>query len=74
MKIFVKAKPKAREEEVLKVDENHFIVAVKEPPVDGKANEAIVRVLSEYFKIPKAQVRIISGQKSRQKIIEIDGY
>lgn len=74
MRIFIKAKPGSKKEKIEKVDENHFIVAVKEPPVDGKANEAIVRVLSEYFKIPKSQVRIISGQKSRQKIIEIDGY
>ena len=72
MKIFVKAKPNAREEEVLKVDENHFVVAVKEPPVGGKANEAIVRALAEYFKIPKSQVRITSGHTSRQKVVEIE--
>ena len=71
MKIFVKAKPNAREEEVLKVDENHFVVAVKEPPVGGRANEAIVKALSEYFKIPKSQVRITSGHTSRQKVVEI---
>ena len=72
MKIFVKAKPNAREEEVLRVDENHFVVAVKEPPVGGKANEAIVRALAEYFKIPKSQVRITSGHTSRQKVVEIE--
>ena len=71
MKIFVKAKPNAREEEVLRVDENHFVVAVKEPPVGGKANEAIVRALAKYFKIPKSQVRITSGHTSRQKVVEI---
>ena len=72
MKIFVKAKPNAREEEVLRVDENHFVVAVKEPPVGGKANEAIVRALAKYFKIPKSQVRITSGHTSRQKVVEIE--
>lgn len=72
MKILVKAKPNAQKEEVLRVDENHFVVAVKEPPVGGKANEAIVRALAEYFKIPKSQVRIISGHTSRQKVIEIE--
>lgn len=72
MKIFVKAKPNAKEEEVLKVDENHFVVAVKEPPVNGKANRAIEKVIAEYFNVPPSRVSIISGRVSRQKIIEID--
>lgn len=72
MKIFVKAKPSAREEKVEQISENHFVVAVKEPPVGGKANEAIIRALSEYLRIPKFRVRIISGYASRQKIVEIE--
>lgn len=73
MKIFVKAKPNAREEKVEQTGEIHFTVAVKEPPVGGKANEAIIKALSEYFKIPKSQVRIISGHTSRQKVVNVDG-
>ena len=48
MKIFVKAKLNAKEERVERIDENNFIVAVKEPPVDGKANQAILKALAEY--------------------------
>ena len=72
MKIFVKAKPNAREEKVEQPSEMHFTVAVKEPPAGGRANEAIVKALSEYFKIPKSQVRITSGHTSRQKVAEIE--
>lgn len=71
MKIFVKVKPKAKENKIEKIDENHFKVSVTEPPVGGKANLAVIVNLAEYLKIPKAKIRIISGQTSRNKIIEI---
>jgi uncharacterized protein (TIGR00251 family) len=41
--------------------------------VDGKANDALIAFLSEHFKVPKRSVRILSGVKSRQKRVEIDG-
>ena len=41
--------------------------------VDGKANEALVVFLSDHFNVPKRSVRIISGLKSRQKRVQIDG-
>ncbi len=71
MKIFVKAKPGAKEEKVEKIDDIHFAVSVKEPPVQGKANQAIIKALAEYFTVPSSNVRIIAGLTSRQKIIEI---
>lgn len=71
MKINVKAKPEAREEKVEKVDETNFVVSVKEPPVQGRANSAIVRALADYFKVSNSQVRLISGFSSRQKVFEI---
>lgn len=71
MKIFVKAKPGAREEKVEKIDENNFAVSVKEPPVQGRANAAIARALAEHFKVGSSQVRLLSGFSSRQKVFEI---
>ena len=72
MKIFVKAKPGARKEFVEKIDETNFVVAVKEPAKEGRANWAIERALARHFKVSPSQVRIISGQKSRQKLVEIE--
>lgn len=78
MRIFVHAKLHAREEKVEKTviqrltgPEEQYQVFVKELPVDGKANEAVIRALAEYFKVPKAKVRIIGGHTSREKIVEI---
>lgn len=71
MRIFVKAKPSSREEKVEKIDEQNYVVSVKEPPVKGKANEAIRNALAVYFKTASSNVKIISGHTSRAKTIEI---
>lgn len=71
MKIFVKAKPSAREEKVEKIDENNYVVSVKEPPVKGKANDAIRNALAVYFKTGSSSVKIVSGYSSRNKVVEI---
>ena len=49
--------------------EQLVVVRVKEPPTRGKANKAVVKVLSRYF---NANVRIVSGTKSRRKIVAIE--
>lgn len=78
MRINVHVKLKAKEEKVEKTTiqrltgpEDQYRVSVKELPVDGKANEAVIRVLAEYFKIPKASVHIVVGHTAREKIVEI---
>jgi len=71
MRIFVKAKPNSREEKVEKVDDLNYVVSVKEPPIKGKANEAVRNALAVYFKTGSSCVKIISGFSSRNKVIEI---
>lgn len=71
MKISVKVKPGAKYDGVTKVDETHYVVNVKAPPVEGKANEAVIRALSEYLGIPKSHIRILKGEASKNKIVEI---
>lgn len=71
MKLFITAKPRAKEERVEKVDDTHFVVAVKELPVKGLANAAIIKALARHFRVSLSSVVIISGHTSRKKIIEI---
>ena len=71
MRIFVKAKPSAKEAKIEKIDENNFIIAVKEPPVKGMANAGIIKALAEYFNISSVNIKIVSGYTSRNKIIDI---
>jgi len=70
MKIQVKVKPGSKTEEVSQEGDS-FIVKVKEPPKEGKANQAVIKLLAEHFGVPQSQVRILSGLRSRTKIIGV---
>lgn len=72
MKIFVKAKPGAREEKIEKISDDHFIVFVKEPAKQGRANKAIIKKLAEYFGVSVSQIVLKSGFSSKNKIFEIE--
>ena len=66
-RIEIKVVPNSSAEEVIEAEP--LIVKVKEPPTKGKANEAVIKVLTRYF---NANVRIVSGTMSRRKIVEIE--
>ena len=70
MKIQVKVKPSSKTEDISR-EGYSFIVKVKEPPREGKANQAVIKLLAEHFGVPQSQVRILSGFRSRNKIIEV---
>ncbi|MEK7657594.1 MAG: DUF167 domain-containing protein [Patescibacteria group bacterium] len=72
MKIFVKAKPNAKEERIEQTSDSRFAVFIKEPSKDGKANAAIARVLAKHFGVSKSQILFISGKNGKNKIIEIN--
>ncbi|MEK7115182.1 MAG: DUF167 domain-containing protein [Patescibacteria group bacterium] len=72
MKIFVTAKPNAREDKVEKIDDTHFVVWTTEPPVKGQANFAIIKLLAEYFGVSRLSIKIISGWTSKQKVVVLN--
>jgi hypothetical protein len=53
------------------VQGDRLVVSVNAPPVDGKANEAVVRVLAETFGVPRSAVTIVRGETGRKKTIRI---
>ena len=71
MKITVQTKPCAKNEEVIQMDQTHFKVSVKEPPIEGRANEGVCRLIAEYFDIAPSNVTVVSGHTSKKKILEI---
>ncbi len=71
MKISVKIKPNSKESKVERKGENIFLVYVKSPPIENKANQELVEIISDYFNIPKSKVLILSGLHTKNKIIEI---
>jgi len=70
LKIQVKVKPGSKNEEVTQKG-NIFIVTTKEPPKEGSANRQVIKLLAKHFKVPQNQVKLISGFKQRDKIVEI---
>jgi uncharacterized protein (TIGR00251 family) len=69
--IFVKAKPKSKFNAVLTLDNINFEVKVTAPPEDNKANYKIIELLADYFHTAKSNLKIVSGEKSRNKIVEV---
>ena len=72
MYITIHAKPGARKNEVEKIDDEEYVVSVKQPPLHGRANKAITELLAEYFKVSKSSVSLTTGRTSRQKTFEVD--
>lgn len=69
MRIEVEVKASSRVDEVLKVDEKHYIVKVSAPRQKGKANAALLKLLRKHFRRPAI---IVSGFTSTTKIIEVE--
>ncbi len=73
MRITVKAKPGSKRGNlVMEGADGLYEVHLKERPIDGKANLALVKVLAEHFGVTQRDIKIVSGASSRQKIVEIE--
>lgn len=71
MKITVAVKPNSKKELVEELSDGSYVVRVNVPPIEGKANERVIELLSEHFRIPKSLISLVSGQKSKKKIFLI---
>ena len=73
MKILIRVKPNSREPGASRISgsDDEYIVKVSSPAREGRANKEVIDILSRYFKVAKSNVRIVSGQKSKRKILEI---
>lgn len=72
-RISVRLTPRASREEIAGEREGIVLVRVTAPPVDGAANEALVRLLSKRLRVPKGAVTIVLGETSRTKTVEVEG-
>lgn len=71
MLLNIKVIPRAKKNEVIKIDNENYRVRLTAAPVDGKANEALIKSLSEYFDVAKSEIRIVRGERGRGKSVEI---
>ncbi len=69
----VRVQPRASRSEVMGAHGTALKVRVAAAPVDGAANEALVEILARELGVPRNAVRIVSGEASRTKVMEVSG-
>lgn len=72
VKIFVKVKPRAREDGVTVVSATQLEVSVRSLPESGRANRAVEKAIAGHFHIAPSRVKIIKGRASRNKLVAVD--
>jgi uncharacterized protein (TIGR00251 family) len=69
----VKVHPRARKNAITGTVSDALKLALTAPPVEGKANQAVIEFFADLFQIPRSSVTIASGETSRNKVIRIAG-
>lgn len=70
-KLNIKVIPNAKKEKIVE-EKDRLKIYVTAPALDGRANDNLVDILSEHFCVKKKNIRIAIGQKTRNKVVEID--
>lgn len=72
MKVNVSVRTNCKIEQIEVIDDKNIIAKVNVPPVEGKANRRVRELLARHYKVPKSNVILILGEKSKKKVFEID--
>jgi hypothetical protein len=72
MRITVKVHPRARQERRV-WDGSQLELWIRQPPVDGAANAAVIDYVARWLTVPRGSVRIASGFSARIKLVDVDG-
>ena len=72
VRLRIRAQPRASRTEVVGEHDGALKVRVAAPPVDGAANDELVRFLAKLLKRPAQSVRIVAGESARRKVVEIE--
>ena len=71
--IAIRVKPGASRSEIIGFKDGCWQVRLSAPPVEGKANKALVEILSRCLKVPRSSLEIVRGQRGRSKQVAVDG-
>jgi len=71
MRIYLKVIPRSSQNSVEKISDGEYRVRLTAPPVDGKANEALIKTLAEHFGVAKSNVSIVGGKSSPRKMVDV---
>jgi uncharacterized protein len=69
----VRVAPRSSRSAVIGILQGALKVSLTAPPVDGAANAALVKLLSQTLDIPKSAIKIVRGERSKMKTVRIEG-
>ena len=74
MRLRLRVQPGARRTALLtRMPGGEWKVAVSAPPVDGRANDAVVELMSDLLGVRRSQVTLVRGESARSKVVEVEG-
>ena len=69
----IKVHPRAKKNAITGILGDSFKVSLTAPSLEGRANQACIEFFAELFRVPRSSVTIASGERSRNKVIRVDG-
>ena len=63
----VKTQPKASKDEFSEILDDRLKIRITAPPIDGKANQHLIKFLAQQFKVSKSQIELLTGDNAREK-------
>jgi uncharacterized protein len=73
IRIRVRLKPRAAKNRILGIKNGNLEVSVTAPPIEGAANDELVRTLASALGLPRSAVSLVSGRTSRNKVVRLAG-
>ena len=71
--VSVRLTPRAGRDAITGVRDGVVQARVSAPPLDGKANDALCRLLAKALGVPRSRVSVVRGQTARNKVVRVDG-
>ena len=72
-RITIKVRPRASKDALEGWKDGELVVRLAAPPVDGAANSALLKLLSKKARLPRSRIRIVTGERGRNKVVEFEG-
>ena len=69
----VRVVPRASRNKIAGIHDGAVRIRLTAPPVEGAANEALIRFLSSVLRVPKRDIELVSGQTARNKVVSVSG-
>jgi uncharacterized protein (TIGR00251 family) len=69
----VRVQPRARKSAVTGVHDNALKIGLHAPPLEGRANEALIELLADLLQVSRSRVSILTGEQSRLKVVRVSG-